>query len=84
MATTWGAYYWPWALAAITLLILGPEIYALATNVDNTLSVWVWTAMRVNPGDGLTAWNAGRYLTLFAWVGLVSWLTWHFWFGLFR
>lgn len=84
MRTTWGAYYWPLALTLITGLVLVPEVYALFTNVNNTLSVWVWTEMRVSPGDHLTAWTAGRYLTLMAWVGLCSWLTWHFWFGLFR
>lgn len=84
MHTTWGVFYWPLCLTAIALMVLGPEIYALFTNVNNTLSVWVWTEMRVAPGDHVAAWTAGRYLTLGAWVCLMSWLTWHFWFGLFR
>jgi hypothetical protein len=84
MKPTWGLYYWPAALTVITLMILGPEIFALATNVQNTLSYWVWGELHVDLTGAHTAWTAGRYLTLFAWIGLFSWLTWHFWFGLFR
>lgn len=83
-APTWGQYYWPLALTAITAIVLGPEIYALVTNVHNTLSYWVWGELHVDLTGRHVAWTAGRYLTLFAWAGLMSWLTWHFWFGLFR
>lgn len=81
---TWGAYYWPACLATITLLILAPEIYALVTNVHNTLSYWAWGELHVDLTGRGNAWTAGRYLTLCAWLGLFSWLTWHIWFGLFR
>lgn len=81
---TWGLYYWPITLGVITLLVLAPEFYALGTNVHNTLSYWVWGELHVDLTGKRAAWTAGRYLTLFAWVGLMSWLTWHLWFGLFR
>ncbi len=84
MKPTWGVYYWPIVLTVMTFAILGPELYALFTNVSNTLSVWVWTEMRVNPGDHFWAWTFGRLATFVIWCGLVFWLTWHFWFGLFR
>lgn len=81
---TWGQYYWPITLTVITMAILVPELYAAFTNVANTLSWWVWGELHVKQGDHVAAWTAGRYLSLFAWLGLMSWLTWHFWWGLFR
>jgi hypothetical protein len=81
---TWGLYYWPVALTVVTAIIMGPEIYALVTNVANTLSWWVWGELHVHPGDHVAAWTAGRLLTFMAWCSLMFWLTWHFWFGLFR
>jgi len=69
---TWGAWYWPVALIAVTVIIMGPEIYALITNVFNTLSWWVWRT----DIKGTARW----YLSLGAWITVTSWLTYHFWF----
>lgn len=73
---TWGVNYWPWFLLGFTVLFLGPEIYALSTNAANTLSDYVWQALKPN--------SAVWYLTLGGWLTLTSWLVFHFWFRRYR
>ncbi len=80
---TWGHHYWPWYLAVAFAAFIGPEIYALATDWHNTLSAWIWNALRVQPGQPITAWTAahllvgGMLLVLFVW--LLGHLLWGIW-----
>ena len=82
MISTWGRFFWPWYLAVMSLLLLGPEIYALNTNPRNTLSDWVWTELAVSTDQQLP-WTAAHYLVFWVWVVVFSWLTWHFFFRRF-
>ncbi|HEY3718358.1 MAG TPA: hypothetical protein VGL39_27865 [Jatrophihabitantaceae bacterium] len=81
---TWGRHYWPFALLAVLLIILGPEIYALATNWENSLSYWVWTQLRVQDGEPLGAHSVLWFFTLVAYLGLVGWLGPHLWLKWWR
>jgi hypothetical protein len=62
-------------------LFLGPEIYALVSNSANTLSAWVWRALKIHDHESFSEWSALDYLTFGLWLVLVSWLSLHFWFG---
>jgi hypothetical protein len=79
---TWGKWYWVvWQLAMVVSLGI-PEIYALATNTDNTYSNWIWSELQVTQDQQLP-WTAAHYLVFGAWLTVVSWLTWHFFFRRF-
>ncbi len=80
---TWGVTYWPIWLFAALVTFLGPEVYALATNKQNTLSWWVWERLRIVANESPAQWTALDVLTFGAWLVLVFWLTFHFWFRKF-
>ena len=78
---TWGRVYWVvWQVTAAVSL-LGPEIYALSSNTENTYSAWVWHALAVDKSQ--QQWTAAHYLAFGIWLTVVSWLTWHFFFRRF-
>lgn len=79
---TWGHYYWSVYLVVVIVGVLIPEIYALFTNVNNTLSYWVWQELGVST-DHPTPYTALWYLSLALWISLGSWLTFHFWWRKF-
>lgn len=78
---TWGRIYWPIWLVFTTLTFLGPEVSALTSNVDNTLSEWVWGALHVTKDH--QEWTAAHFLVFGNWLVLVIWLTYHFFFRRF-
>jgi hypothetical protein len=79
---TWAREYWPIALAVAILGLFGiPETIALFTNWSNTLSDWSRYELGITnlrqPFDKHTlVW----VITMFAWVLLVGWVTYHIWF----
>jgi hypothetical protein len=75
--STWGQWYWPLCLSLIIAMVLGPEIYALITNVYNTLSWWVWQQLEVSPLP-TTPWTAAHLIVLGLWLTGNIWLTGHF------
>lgn len=75
----WGEWYWPIWLGAALGALLGPEIYALATDAHNTLSWWVWQHLRIVVGESPGQWSAVDALTFGAWMVIITWLTFHFW-----
>jgi len=77
---TWGNRYWTVYLLVALFGLMIPEIYALFTNVQNTLSYWVWGKLGV-PSHWA---NAVWFLTLGAWLTVTTWLTFHFWLYRFR
>jgi hypothetical protein len=81
---SWGAWYWPAWLAVVAAGFLPAEIYGLCTNSENTLSAWVWRALRITSNQDWVKWSAADYLVFGGWVILVTWLTGHFFFGRFR
>lgn len=46
---TWGRHYWPIALIVISLIVLVPELIALATNPKNTLSDYARYELNLMP-----------------------------------
>ncbi len=80
---TWGVWYWPTLLSVLLVGFLPAEIYGLVTNPGNTLSAWVWRALKIARNQDWTAWSATDYLVFGCWVVLVTWLTAHFFFGRF-
>lgn len=80
---TWGVHYWTIWLSVLLATFLAPEIYGLCTNSANTLSAWVWRALKISSHESLVYWSAADFLVFGAWLTLVIWLTGHFFFGLF-
>lgn len=86
VAMTWGKWYWPTALiiAAVTLALLffPAEIYAITTNLNNTLSDYsryelgVTTAFGKSTALHTVAW----WVSFVVWSGFVIWITGHIWF----
>lgn len=81
MKATWGQWYWPLWMVFTSFTLLGPEIFALITNHQNTLSDYVWRGLDVTTDQ--QAWTAAHYLVFGGWVVLFSWLTFHFFFRRF-
>jgi hypothetical protein len=81
---TWGKEYWPIMLIITSILFLGPEIYALVTNVKNTLSDYARYELNVTtPTEAFNAHTAAWLLTLGVWLVVAFWLTFHIWFERF-
>ena len=76
---TWGQYYWPWYLVVGVVLFGVPELFALFTNVYNTLSWYAWReldiSLSVGQGMDTVAWWASFIL----WLSLVVIITGHIW-----
>lgn len=81
---TWGNIVWPWFLGVMVSVFLLFEIYGLCTNSANTLSAWVWRALKISSNESVSQWSAGDFLTFGLWVVLITWLSFHFWFGRFH
>jgi hypothetical protein len=81
MTVTWGKLLWPIWLTLVTLTFLVPEIYALITNANNTLSDWIWRLLNVSRNQ--QDWTAAHFLVFGVWLTLVVWLTFHFFFRRF-
>jgi len=79
---TWGRWYWPLWLTVTTVTLMGPEVFALTEHAKNTLSEWVWEQLSV-PAEQQLPWTAAHYLIFGAWLTVISWLTWHFFFRRF-
>ena len=71
--------YWPAFLLVLTSLFLVREVWALASRrPQDTLSDWVWRALRVTGHQPVDQWGAGHLLVAGCWVVAVTWLTFHF------
>ena len=74
---TWGRFYWPSALSALAVVILVPEVIALCTGDQNTLSYWVWNQLHATTREAMSQWTATHFLFFGLWLVLVIWLTYH-------
>lgn len=75
----WGYVYWPWWLAVVSVAFLGPEVFALATNVKSTLSYYCWHELHMDIAlspdvHGMAWWNS-----LLAWLLFTVVITAHIW-----
>jgi hypothetical protein len=82
---TWGKTYWPIFLTIAFLAFIIPEILALVKigPVDNTLSNWVWSELKITSNEKMNKWSALDFLIFGQWMTLMTWLTWHFFFRKF-
>lgn len=81
---TWGAWYWPVWLVVVLVSFLGPEIFSLCTDHGpNTLSGWVWRALKIHAAESPLQWSATDFLAFGVWATLMVWLSFHFFTGRF-
>lgn len=75
----WSAgHWWPAWLGLFTGLFLLRETWALASGRPaDTLSDWIWRALRVYSHQPVSEWGAGHLLVFGSWLVLVGWLTFH-------
>jgi magnesium-transporting ATPase (P-type) len=78
--------YWFWWMIILFVSFAVYEIGSLATgHPENTLSNWIWNALKIHVGESITQWSAGDLLTFVVYIGVfVLWLPWHFWLMRFR
>lgn len=76
---TWGRLYWPFFLILVAVEFAIPEIYAIFTDVRNTLSDYARLELHVRAGVNIhtLAWG----LSLAAWLLFVLTMTAHIWFA---
>jgi hypothetical protein len=87
-AMTWGHWYWPVALIVMAVtaasLFFPAEIYAITTNLNNTLSDYsryelgLTTAFGQQTGSAIHTW--AWWVSFVVWMGFVIWITGHIWF----
>lgn len=75
---SWGRWYWPVFLGVVFLFFIVPEVYALVKGQRNTLSDFVWIRLKIVRGERFSDWSALDLFVFVQWIGLVIWLTWHF------
>jgi len=76
--------YWTWWAVAAFLGFLGPEVYALVTNWQNSLSANIWRMEDFIPGQRAIGWSAGHFLFVGVLILLDVWLLGHFGWGLWK
>lgn len=76
---TWGLAYWPSFLTASSALFALPELIALFTNAQNTLSDYCWRELSVNVTFGHGAHTFAWWSSLIAWLLFVVIITLHIW-----
>lgn len=74
---TWGKLYWPFYLIVASLLFLGPELIALFTNVQNTLSDYA--RYELNVSAQVTVHTIAWYVSLIGWALFVVVISLHIW-----
>ncbi|HEX5347863.1 MAG TPA: hypothetical protein VFW64_12315 [Pseudonocardiaceae bacterium] len=76
--------YWKWwAVLAFSSFIV-PELWALFTNWQNTLSANVWRMEDFLPGQPVWRWTAVHFLFIGMLLVLFMWLIGHFGWGIWR
>lgn len=76
---TWGQHYWPVFLVAGVILFGIPEIFALFTNVYNTLSWYAWSKLNLSLSVGAGMDTVAWWASLILWISFVIIITGHIW-----
>lgn len=76
---TWGLVYWPKYLIVGSLFFILPELFALITNVNNTLSDYCWKELNVSLAYGTGQHTIAWWLSLVAWLLFFVAITIHIW-----
>ncbi len=80
---TWGNAYWPVWLGVLLAAFLPGEILGLVQGGQNTLSNFVWQYLKLAKNEAIWQWSALDFLIFGAWLTVVTWLTFHFFFRTF-
>lgn len=75
----WGNWYWPVWLSAVALTFLGPELYAVATDVKNTLSWYCWRELHIDVVWGGGIHSVAWWNSLLAFILIIVALIAHIW-----
>jgi hypothetical protein len=75
----WGNFYWPVGLTVVSVAFGVPELYALFTNVNNTLSDYCWRELNVTVAFGHGMHSYAWWASLCAWLLFVTVITGHIW-----
>lgn len=76
---TWGLAYWPSFLTVASAFFLVPELFALATSAQNTLSDYCWRELNVNMTFGHGPHTVAWWASIAAWLLFVIVITLHIW-----
>lgn len=76
----WGNQYWPLFLIVLSVLFLGPELYAVCTNPANTLSDYCWKELSVSLTFGHGKHTVAWWASFIAWLLFVVTITLHIWY----
>lgn len=79
---TWGRVYWSAYLVVLSVLFLGPEIFAMFTNMGNTLSEYARSEIGLTYLPHMQVHHTWAWaLSLIGWWVFVGVITWHIWFN---
>lgn len=79
---TWGRIYWSVALVVVSVMFLVPEVYALFTNMANTLSEYARSEIGLTYRPNFAVHHGWAWIfSLCAWWVFVGIITWHIWFN---
>lgn len=77
----WGDLYWPYWMTVTSLTFLVPELIALFTNVQNTLSDYARTQLHVGVAFQHNIHTLAWYSSLLVWLTFAAWITIHIWWA---
>lgn len=76
----WGNVYWPAGLIAASVAFIIPELYALFTDANNTLSDYCWRELHVTRALEISGHGAAWWCSFLAWLLFVGLITVHIWY----
>lgn len=80
--TPWSWYWLSWFVVTFGLGFLPPELYALFTDKQHTLSWTIWHLEGFLPGTSVVNWTAVHVLVGGVLLVLLGWLAGHLVFGI--
>lgn len=75
----WGSTYWPIGLIAASVAFLVPELYAVFTDPNNTLSDYCWRQLHIDRALEVSQHGAAWWFSLAAWLVFAVIITAHIW-----
>lgn len=76
----WSNTYWPIGLIAASVAFIVPELYALFTDANNTLSDYCWRELHVTRALEISGHGAAWWCSFIAWLLFVAVITLHIWY----
>jgi hypothetical protein len=76
----WGNWYWPAGLAVMLAWFAPAELFALLTNVNNTLSDYCWRELDVTRAMEISGHGVAWWCSFLMWIAFVITITLHIWY----